>query len=42
MLKMFVAAAAITAGSFLNAYAAEKPTVVLVHGASPTPPAGMA
>ncbi|MGR9139390.1 alpha/beta fold hydrolase [Rhizobium leguminosarum] len=33
MLKMFVAAAAIVAGSLLNAYAAEKPTVVLVHGA---------
>ncbi|MGB8293278.1 MAG: alpha/beta hydrolase, partial [Rhizobium ruizarguesonis] len=33
MLKIFVAAAAITAGGHLNAHAAEKPTVVLVHGA---------
>jgi pimeloyl-ACP methyl ester carboxylesterase len=33
MLKIFVAAAAITAGGLLNAHAAEKPTVVLVHGA---------
>ncbi|ANM14616.1 MULTISPECIES: alpha/beta fold hydrolase [unclassified Rhizobium] len=33
MLKMFVAAAAMTAAGLLHANAAEKPTVVLVHGA---------
>ncbi|MGO8212810.1 alpha/beta hydrolase, partial [Rhizobium ruizarguesonis] len=33
MLKIFVAAVVGIAGGRLNAHAAEKPTVVLVHGA---------